>query len=77
MSLAEQVSETQARLALYIAAEQSILVGGQAYSIGNRSLDKGDLKEIRAAIVALHSELNTLTRGGKIRVQRVVPRDGI
>ncbi len=70
----EQIEE---RLALYIAAEQTILSGGQSYSIGNRSLDRGDLAEIRKAIIDLHTQLNTLNNGNRIRTQRVVPRDGI
>lgn len=76
-TLAEKIVETEARLAMYIAAEQAIVKGGQSYSIGNRSLDRGDLKEIRKAIIQLNNELNMLNNGYRIRMQRVVPRDGV
>lgn len=70
------VDSTEERLAHYIAAEQAVL-NGQSYSIGNRSLDRADLREIRKGIIALRSELASLQRCGRMRVQRVVPRDGI
>ena len=76
-TLAEKITETEARLAMYIAAEQAVVQGGQSYSIGNRSLDRGDLKEIRKAIIQLNNELNMLNNGYRIRMQRVVPRDGV
>lgn len=43
------------RLKLYIEAEKAILVGGQSYRIGNRTLTRADLDEIRDAIAALSS----------------------
>lgn len=76
-TLAERITETETRLAMYIAAEQAIVKGGQSYSIGNRSLDRGDLKEIRRAIIQLNNELNVLNNGYRLRMQRVVPRDGV
>lgn len=76
--IATQIAQTQERLTLYIAAEQSVLQG-QAYSIsganGSRSLTKADLSEIRKAIIDLNNKLNTLNSGNKIRIQRIVPRD--
>lgn len=44
-----------ARLKLYLDAEKAILVGGQSYRIGNRTLTRADLDEIREAISALSS----------------------
>lgn len=56
------------RLRQYLAAEKAILVGGQSYRIGNRTLTRADLGEIRAEIRSLVSagavaEEGTPTRG--------------
>lgn len=75
MTVAEKITETETRLALYITAEQYLLTGGQAYSIGNRSLTRADLTEITKMIVNLNRDLTTLRRGNQIVMQRVVPRD--
>ena len=68
--------ETQisTRLTAYIAAEAAVLKG-QSYSVGNRTLTRADLVEIRKAITNLYSDKLQLERGNKLRVQRVVPRD--
>lgn len=65
----------EARLALYVQAETQILNGAQSYSIGNRTLTRGDLADIAKWIERLEAELLNLNRGGRIRIQRVVPRD--
>lgn len=75
MTLAEKIVEVRARLAAYIKAEQYLLNGGQAYSIGNRSLTRVDLKVITDMIVKLNGTLMVLQRGNQIVQQRVVPRD--
>lgn len=75
MTLAERIAQTESRLAAYIAAESSILAGGQSYAIGNRSLTKADLQFITKEIVRLYGELVVLNRGNNIVQQRVVPRD--
>lgn len=75
LTLAEKITETQTRLTAYIAAELHILQGGQSYTIGNRSLDRGDLDTIRKAIIQLRTDLDTLNRGNRFRMQRIVPRD--
>lgn len=41
------------RLKQYLSAEQAILVAGQSYRIGNRTLTRADLSEIRQEIKAL------------------------
>jgi len=74
-TIAERITEAETRRAQYILAERHLTTGGQAYSIGNRSLTRADLKEIRRAIKDLDSELVTLRRGNQITMQRVVPRD--
>jgi hypothetical protein len=66
-----RITETRARLSQYIAAETAVLQG-QAYSMGQRSLTRADLSEIRKAIIDLYAEINAL-EGGSIRLQRVVP----
>lgn len=73
--LAQKLARAEARLTLYVAAETAILQGAQSYSIGNRTLTRGDLSEIARQIEKLESELIKLNRGGAIRIQRVVPRD--
>ena len=45
------------RLKQYLSAEQSILVAGQSYRIGNRTLTRADLSEIR-------KEINDLVAAG-------------
>lgn len=46
------------RLELYLSAERAILSGAQSYTIGDRELRRGDLKEIRAEITQLLEELS-------------------
>lgn len=76
MTNTERLAQTQERLAKYLLAESRILQGGQDYSIGNRTLTKADLKEIRKEIEELTKECGILRRGGGgIRIQRVVLRD--
>ncbi len=41
------------RLKQYIEAEKAILISGQSYRIGNRTLTRADLAEIRAEIKSL------------------------
>lgn len=64
------------RLRQYLAAERAVLVGGQSYHIGNRTLTRADLAEIReeirlliaAGAVADESE----TRSGRRTVQFIL-----
>ena len=75
MTIATEITVVEARLASYIKAEQAVTVGGQSYSIGNRSLTRADLPFITKMIVQLNTELRTLQRGRQITSHRVVPRD--
>lgn len=43
------------RLKAYREAEKAILEGGQSYRIGNRTVTRADLADIRATIAALES----------------------
>lgn len=68
-------TETVERLEKYLAAEQAILDGAQSYTIGSRTLTRGDLKAITSQIDRLEKKQLKLLGNGAIRVQRVVPRD--
>lgn len=56
------------RLQMYYDAEQAILVGGQSYRIGNRTLTRADLAEVRAEIKRL--ENMDVTIGGRTKRRR-------
>lgn len=43
-------AQAQAKLDLYLAAEDALVAGNQAYAVGDRSFTKADLAEIRKAI---------------------------
>ena len=45
------------RLEIYLAAEEKILLSGQSYTIGNRTLTRADLGAIRKTIADLEAEL--------------------
>lgn len=55
------------RLKQYLSAEQSILVAGQSYRIGNRMLTRADLSEIR-------KEINDLIAAGATTDEAMHPR---
>lgn len=66
------------RLKQYLEAEQAILVSGQSYKIGNRTLTRGDLAEIRKQINSLISAGATVDDNKNSRVcraKRVIMRD--
>ena len=52
------------RLEMYLQIEQKILLSGQSYTIGNRTLTRADLKEVRAIIDDLSAQLDVLERRG-------------
>ena len=58
----------------WLEAELTI-VTGQSYRIGTRSLTRADLKEVREQIKYWNGQVNQLSRRGRNRVYRVVPRD--
>lgn len=63
------------RYELYIAAEEAVL-SGQSYTIGNRSLTRANLSEIRDAIDDLESKGAPFDDTSKIRrSQRIVFRE--
>lgn len=58
------LSQAQARLDLYLAAEAAVLAG-QEYEIAGRRLKRADLKEIRAGVEAWNTRVQSLARGGR------------
>lgn len=68
-----QQAETQ--LAAYLEAETKVL-GGQAYSIGGRSMTRANLREIREGIVHWNTLVQQLSASvqGTSRGRTVVPR---
>ena len=77
--MASLVEQYQARLDLYLSAEQAILQGAQSYGIGSRNLTRADLKEVRSTIEYLTnmvSQLQSKQDGkGRNRVFGIIPRD--
>lgn len=66
------------RLATWLLAEEKVAVG-QRYQIGDRSLTRADLKQIRAQIEYWAGKLAEAEaeekHGGRNRVYRALPRD--
>ena len=59
------------RLAMYLEAERKILLSGQSYQIGDRTLTRADLKEVRAIIDDLTAQIDAMEQGSGRR-RRVV-----
>lgn len=75
MTNAERLAQERERLGKYLTAETAILKGAQSYTIGNRTLTRADLEEIRNQVNRLTKHIQQLERGGNIRIQRIMPRD--
>ncbi|MBR1728517.1 MAG: hypothetical protein IJ728_03225 [Selenomonadaceae bacterium] len=60
------------RLDLYLRAEEAILNGAQSYTIGNRSLTRANLSEIRKMIDDLQEEIESLEGKPKGYTRRIV-----
>ena len=66
------------RLKQYLEAEKAILIAGQSYKIGNRTLTRADLTEIRKTINSLIASGAPVDGGGGGRARRalqVIMRD--
>lgn len=75
MALTARQESLNRRYGLYIAAEEAVL-SGQSYTIGNRSLTRADLGEIRDAIDDLESKGAPFDDTAKTRrAMRIVFRD--
>lgn len=66
------------RLKQYLEAEKAVLIAGQSYRIGNRTLTRADLSEIRDEISSLiaagattEDNISTVNK----RAKRVIMRD--
>lgn len=65
----------------YMSAEKAIL-SGQAYSIGDRTVTRANLREVQTGRQYWAAQIQTLSAivtngnaGGSIRVKRIIPRD--
>lgn len=66
------------RLKQYLEAEKAILIAGQSYKIGNRTLSRADLSEVREAISSLIAAGASVDGSGNGHVRRalqVIMRD--
>lgn len=67
----------QARLDMWLAAEEAVATRGQNYSIGGRSLSRADLGDIRSSIDYWQKKVDQLAasavNGGRGRVRYAVP----
>lgn len=75
----KEIDVINARLALYLDAESKILEGAQSYTIGSKTLQRANLKEIREMIdnlILKRKEVELKLKGQCLRKSyRVVIRD--
>lgn len=64
-------AEAEARLAEYMAAETAVL-SNQSYQIGERSLTRANLAQIREGIEYWDGRVKSLARGGRGSIRRAV-----
>ena len=64
----------QENLQLWIEAQKAISTG-QSYRIGTRQLARANLTEVLNAIKYWNDMVNQLSRAGRSRMMRAVPRD--
>lgn len=75
MSTATDLAEAREMYTLYLNAEKAIL-GGQAYSIGDRQLTRAELRTVSSERAKWRAKMDALTAGtAGARVMRVVPHD--
>ena len=74
-----QIERIKISLDKYYEAEIAVCEGGQQYSLGSRSLTRGNLGEIRKAILDLENRLDRLQSElngtGRNRITAVIPID--
>ena len=63
------LEQAEAKLAMWLEAEEAVATRGQAYEIGDRKLDRADLGDIRKSIDYWQGKVTSLTgavsgRGG-------------
>jgi len=75
MATQQEITNAQDMYAQYLEAERVVLQG-QSYSIGDRTLSRANLSEIRAGRQEWAGKVLALTTGKTgIRMTRVIPRD--
>jgi hypothetical protein len=57
------LAQAEAKLQQYLDAEEKVLLG-QEYTIGNRTLRRADLAEIREGVTYWNGKVNELSSGG-------------
>jgi hypothetical protein len=67
------LEQAEARLALYLAAEEKILVG-QAVEIDGDTLTRADLDKVQRGIKLWEGRIARLSSGGGLRVAEIIPR---
>jgi hypothetical protein len=72
VAFSDPLTEALRRYDLLTTAEAKILSGEQAYSLGGRSLTRGDLGKIQAEIKEQRVLIRSLQKGG-IRIRGGVP----
>lgn len=70
----EELERKKKRLDMYYEAEKMILAG-QEYSIGSRTLRRADLSAVQSAITKLEGEVKTGSSRGGNRSFRGIPVD--
>ncbi len=69
------LAQAEAKLTAYLAAEEKIL-GGQSYTIANRTLTRADLAEVRKGISYWDDQVKRLSQASEgRRVRGVTPYD--
>jgi hypothetical protein len=68
------LEQAQKHLNLWLEAETEIATS-QSYRIGSRTLYRADLRQVREQIIYWQNKVNQLSRRGRNRVYRAVPRD--
>ena len=72
--MAITLQTAQEHLQIWLEAEREIALS-QSYKIGQRVLTRADLNAVRNQIKFWEDKVNQLSRRGRNRVFRVVPRD--
>lgn len=60
-------AQIQSRLDAYLQAETDILAYGSSNAMGDNTLTRADLREVRLQINNLSQQLDALQRGGRLR----------
>jgi len=68
------LAQAEAKLATWLDAEEKV-AAGQSYSIAGRSLARADLKYIGERIIFWNGMVQSLSRGGGVRVIPATPCD--